>query len=221
VTDIAFEAGYDSHEAFTRAFGAAFGMPPSEFREAHRKIDYPEAPSGVHFTTQATVSGFEPRPPGKDHHMEIKSFPDRRVAFVRHLGPYEGVGEAWDRLCSWAAEQGLIGPKAQMLGLSYDDPEITPPDKIRYDACMVVPDDVQAEGEIGVQVVAGGEYALMRHRGPYERLGATYAELFGRALPAAGREAAVLPTVEIYWNHPEGTPPEELETDVCVLLKPL
>ena len=34
VTDIAFEAGYESHEAFTRAFHAMFGMAPLQFRAA-------------------------------------------------------------------------------------------------------------------------------------------------------------------------------------------
>src|SRR5437763_4395204 len=37
VTRIAFEAGYEAHEAFTRAFGALFGQSPSQFRAAHRE----------------------------------------------------------------------------------------------------------------------------------------------------------------------------------------
>src|SRR5205085_6955962 len=35
VTRIAFDAGYEAHEAFTRAFGAMFGTAPSQFRAAH------------------------------------------------------------------------------------------------------------------------------------------------------------------------------------------
>jgi AraC family transcriptional regulator len=34
VTTIAFSAGYDSHEAFTRAFRGFYGRSPSEFRQA-------------------------------------------------------------------------------------------------------------------------------------------------------------------------------------------
>lgn len=33
VVDVAVHAGYDSHEGFTRAFGKAFGVPPSVFRD--------------------------------------------------------------------------------------------------------------------------------------------------------------------------------------------
>ncbi len=46
--DIAVEAGYASHEAFTRAFVRAYGAPPATWRRTpgHLQID---APNGVHF----------------------------------------------------------------------------------------------------------------------------------------------------------------------------
>jgi AraC family transcriptional regulator len=46
--DIAVEAGYGSHEAFTRAFTKAYGAPPAEWRRrpSHLQI---AAPSDVHF----------------------------------------------------------------------------------------------------------------------------------------------------------------------------
>ena len=51
VTDVAFDAGYGSLEAFTRAFRRAFGQAPSELRGAPSvpgRFDLP-APNGVHF----------------------------------------------------------------------------------------------------------------------------------------------------------------------------
>ncbi len=46
--DVAVEAGYASHEAFTRAFAKAYGVAPATWRRkpGHLQID---APSGVHF----------------------------------------------------------------------------------------------------------------------------------------------------------------------------
>ena len=38
VTDIAFEAGYDTHESFTRAFKARFGTAPRRFRLESRRL---------------------------------------------------------------------------------------------------------------------------------------------------------------------------------------
>ncbi|GAA1797631.1 AraC family transcriptional regulator [Nocardioides hankookensis] len=46
--DIAVEAGYGSHEAFTRAFTKAYGVPPSAWRRKPGHLQV-EAPSGVHF----------------------------------------------------------------------------------------------------------------------------------------------------------------------------
>jgi AraC family transcriptional regulator len=48
VLDIAVEAGYSSHEAFTRAFRRAYGVPPSAWRAAPRRFQL-SAPNGIHF----------------------------------------------------------------------------------------------------------------------------------------------------------------------------
>jgi AraC-like DNA-binding protein len=48
VLDIAVEAGYSSHEAFTRAFARAYGAAPSLWRGAPTRVQI-ETPNGVHF----------------------------------------------------------------------------------------------------------------------------------------------------------------------------
>src|SRR5215470_10691533 len=48
VLDIAIEAGYSSHEAFTRAFQRAYGAPPSAWRVRPRRFQL-ATPNGVHF----------------------------------------------------------------------------------------------------------------------------------------------------------------------------
>ena len=48
VLDVAIEAGYGSHEAFTRAFGRAYGSSPAKWRRHPTRIQL-AAPSEVHF----------------------------------------------------------------------------------------------------------------------------------------------------------------------------
>lgn len=48
VLRVALDAGYASHEAFTRAFQRAFGRPPSVWRRERGSYRLP-APNGVHF----------------------------------------------------------------------------------------------------------------------------------------------------------------------------
>jgi AraC-like DNA-binding protein len=45
---VAIDAGYSSHEAFTRAFQRAFGEPPSVWRRSAASFEL-QAPNGVHF----------------------------------------------------------------------------------------------------------------------------------------------------------------------------
>ena len=48
ILDAAVEAGYSSHEAFTRAFRGAYGLAPAVWRSSRASIHVP-APNGVHF----------------------------------------------------------------------------------------------------------------------------------------------------------------------------
>ena len=78
--------------------------------------------------------------------VRVEEVRPMRVAFVRHTGPYAGCGAAWGRLCTWAGSRRLIGPSSTFLGVCHDDPEVTPPEKIRYDACVTVSDAVDGAG---------------------------------------------------------------------------
>jgi AraC family transcriptional regulator len=219
VTRIAFNAGYETHESFTRAFGAMFGESPTQFRQNRRPRAQPESASGIHYDEGAGPADFKARLfGGAAMTVRIENIPAMRVAFMRHTGPYLQVGSTWTKLMSWAGPRGLLGPNCKMIGICHDDPDVTPAEKLRYDACVVVSPQVRAEGEVGVQEIAGGDYAIATHRGPYEGLADAYRRLYGEWLPSSGREPRSSPTFEIYRNSPMDTAPENLLTDIYVPL---
>ncbi len=221
ITQIAFDAGYETHEAFTRAFRAMFDESPSRFRSLHRRIPVQPAPSGVHYMPDGTVEAFEPLQSEVEvMNVRIEERPRQRVTFMRHVGPYDQVGATWQKFMSWAASRGLFGAMGKPLAVIHDDPEITPTDKLRYDVCIAVDHGFQPEEGVGVQEIAGGQYAVARHRGQYQRLGETYAALMGQWLPANNREPEHGPCVEAYLNNPQQTAPEDLVTEIYVLLRP-
>jgi AraC family transcriptional regulator len=150
--------------------------------------------------------------------VNIHKLEPMRIAFVRHVGPYAGVAAAWRKLCGWAGPKGLLGPSTACVGLSYDDPEITPPDKLRYDAAIAVGPQVSGEGEIWVQEIPSGEYAVVMHRGPYESLSETYRAVCGQWLPSSGREPGAAPSLEFYHNSPDTTKPDDLLTEIWIPL---
>lgn len=222
VVEIALRAGFETHEAFTRAFRQSFNSSPSEYRKKHRRPALLPALSKIHYSDGHPLQAFRSaRPSPSIVNVKIISLPPMRVAFIRHVGPYGEVGPVWDRLCAALGSQGLLGPDAKILGLSHDDPCITAPDKLRYDACVTVGESFTPSGEIGVQVIPGGDYAVLTHFGPYARLNDTYTRLIGEWLPRSGRELRSASCFEIYLNTPENTEPEELLTDIHAPLEPI
>jgi len=217
VIDIALEAGYDSHEAFTRSFKTAFGAAPSQFRSA-RRVELARVPSGIHYNEPVTLR-FRTLGRGGSMNVEIKQLKPMRVAFMRHVGPYGEVGKTWEQFLIIMGKDGYLAGNPMMLGIGHDDPAVTPPAKIRYDACLTVGEDFAPSGDIGVQTVAGGEYAMTTHTGSYNELGRTYAEFLGQWLPRSGHELRNAPCFEVYINHPQSTPAEELLTDIYAPLE--
>ena len=213
VTQIAFDAGYASHEAFTRAFAAWFGSSPSRFR-ALRRPQLPEVACGLHYRRRGATTSFRALRGGAIMKVEIKKVEPLRVAFLRHVGPYNEVGTTWDKLLPTLGKEGLLGGDVMFIGISHDDPEVTPPAKLRYDACVTVDQGFPGAGEIAVQTIPGGEYAVTTHQGPYNKLGDTYAALLGQWLPRSGRSLATSPCFELYLNGPDSTAPEDLLTDI-------
>src|SRR5262245_11731564 len=174
VTQIALEAGFETHESFTRAFGEMFGVAPSAYRAAHKPA--PESVSGTHW---GDVAGYHSPDYPDLPPVEIRKMPGMRVVFLRHAGPYNQVGTAWMRLMTWAGMRGLLGPAMVLIGIVHDDPDVTPSEKIRYDACVVVDRPVEPEGEFGVMEIAASNYVVVEHRGPYEAMGRTYQRIYG------------------------------------------
>lgn len=219
VTQIAFEAGYETHEAFTRAFKSAFGVAPIHFRSQKTSPAVP-APSGVHFRHPRKLKHFKTqRGRIQTMNVQIQKIEPMRVAFMRHVGPYDTVGATWDEFLPFLGKEGLLGGDSRFIGICHDDPDVTPPEKIRYDACVTVDDAFQPAGDIGVQIIAGGEYAVTTHFGPYQKLGDSYAKLLGQWLPRSGRELRSAPCFEIYLNDPESTEANDLLTDIYAPLR--
>jgi AraC family transcriptional regulator len=213
IIDIALQAGFETHESFTRSFGDMFGVPPSAYRTAHKPA--PESESGTHFDD---VSGYHPPDYGDPTAVEVKELPPMRLVFLRHVGPYTQVGATWGRLMAWAGMRGLLGPNMRLIGIVHDDPDVTPPDKVRYDAAVTVNRPVQPEGEFGVMELAGGSYAVVMHKGPYEGLGKTYQRIYGDWLPKSGYRLRDVPAFEQYLNSPQNTKPKDLVTLIHVPL---
>jgi AraC family transcriptional regulator len=220
ITGIAFDAGYETHEAFTRAFRACYNTPPSGFRARRSRRIEIAAACGVHFTPDGVVPPFIPRDSGgQAMDVTITEMPEMRVATVRHVGPYNQIGQAFGRVGAIAGPAGLFGqPGSAMIGIYYDDPETVPVDALRSDAGIVVPSAAPLPEGLTEQRLPAGRYACTEHVGPYEQLGDAWARLMGEWLPNSGHRIGAGASYEIYRNDPMTTPKEQLRTEMYIPL---
>lgn len=209
LVQIALDCGFNNHETFTRAFRRAYALSPSAYRRwSQQQISQRNGPARGNSTDG--VAPFELSA------SKIVRLREMHLAFVRHVGPYESVPDTlFTDLENWALRAQVTGPRV-WLGLGHDAPGATAPERLRFDAALVVPNKFVPEGRIGWQVMTGGDFLITTHVGGYDTLPAAYAEIFQRLQSRRDCAMAGLPVVEIYRSGKVDTRLRINETDICI-----
>ncbi|MBK9217224.1 MAG: GyrI-like domain-containing protein [Uliginosibacterium sp.] len=151
--------------------------------------------------------------------VTLRTQPDYHVAYLRYVGPYgtAEITQLWNVLKRWRQSQTWGAETRQLLGISHDDPTITPPHLCRYDVCVEFDLDTLPGGDFGVQTIPGGAYACARFVGPVAEIGAAWQWVFMEWLPANGYERDARPCYERYRSDmaelPEGG---ILDCEICI-----
>lgn len=193
---IALEAGFKTHESFTRAFQRQFGMTPSEYRRnflqasrLRKKLIQPRYLADYHVKDEEGLlpNGSTSKQVRLEHVRPII------VAFVRHVGPYDRLLEKgspisllWEELFAWGNANKLINADSLLIGIPQDDPSVTSPEKQRFDICVQIPEFRNPSGHIGCQTISAGTFGAGRHYGPFDNLADTYVHVYD-SLVASGR----------------------------------
>ena len=223
ITQAALAAGYDSLDAFSRAFRAHFDMLPSEYQ----RNDGILARARHHGAGQPLFYHQTPDVPPID--VRIRPFAPMQVATLRHTGPYDDCYPVWDTLCAAMLTHDLITEHCIACAVSHDNPDITPVEKCRMEVCLSLPPGATADTpavqsllrdkriylrEIG----SAADYAAIEVKGPYSLLHPAYRSLYMHWLPQSGREPANDPGFEVYYNSPQRTAPQDLRTEIFIPL---
>ena len=150
--------------------------------------------------------------------VEVINRPQLRIAAVRHVGSYQKVNEAFNRLHELAASAGILGPDTKLVGIYHDNPETTPEQKLRSDAGITVGAGARLPSGLNEVTIPAGRYAHLVHNGPYTELGKSYDKL-RKWLGTSGQTPADGPSYEMYRNTPMNAKPEELVTDLYMPLR--
>lgn len=209
---IAERAGYGSQEAFSRSFKQSYGQTPSAYRAAEAINQVQPAHGGAPLPNMKGAKHV--------HDVEIKSFPSEKLAFLRHKGPYMQIGQAFEKLVGILVGRNLIGQAQASMALYFSDPTRVPEDELQSVAGVTVAEGFPVEAPLEEMETRGGDYAVLRYKGPYADMPRAYDWLYGEWLTQSGREPADAPCMEIYLNNPRDTAPADLLTDICLPLKP-
>lgn len=201
ITDVALSCGFETNASFSKAFKNRFGMSPRAYATMLK------AKKGAIMLKYTTVD-----------------FKPVSVFFVRKTGAYEtSACEAWNVLMAFAYEQkmkfgkNILGKATMHFGIGHDNPNLVEQNLLRYDACITCEDEsIEVKGEVFKKVLEGGKCAVFLHKGAYENLKATYAQIMDWVV-AEGVGLRDAPLFEKYLNRdPRRTKPENLRTEIYV-----
>ena len=189
IIDIALASGFESHEAFTRAFRRELGQTPSGFREQPDWQPW--------HATYRPIDELRSQYMKIEHRLEdvsIVHFETTRVALLKHRGDPNRLMDSVRKFIDWRKQNRLPPQKSATFNLIYDDPFATPAEEFRFDLCCVIAGPVVPNPE-GVEEsqIPGGRCARLHYVGPDAGMGEAIRFLYATWLPQSGEELRDFP----------------------------
>ena len=189
ILTVALDAGYGSHEAFTRAFRDQFGLTPEAVRE-RRCLDNLPILEAIRMDESLIVKLDPPR------------FETGRTLLVAGLGERysfetnQGIPLQWQRFGSYIGNiPGQVGHVAYGVCCNSDGAG-----NFEYIAGVEVASFDDLPGELRRVRIPEQRYAVFTHRDHISAIRGTWYTIWNQWLPASGHEVADAPDFERYDN---------------------
>jgi AraC family transcriptional regulator len=195
VTAVAHDAGYNSPQAFARAFRGFTGVSPSEFKARQKRL---AAPCTGRSADAPLAASRNNAPPPALPAVELTEIAPFDVLSLRHDGPVATIGQTFRSLMTML-HCDETAAMDQRVGICVRDPAVK--DSFSYRAAIVTgPHAVAVEMDDAVEPLRleGGLYAVHRLIGPYALISPTFRALYGGWLPQSGFLRDRRPALELY-----------------------
>ncbi|MBO0860790.1 MAG: AraC family transcriptional regulator [Chloracidobacterium sp.] len=187
ILDVALDAGYGSHEAFTRAFRDLFGLTPEQLR-AQGHLDNISITEAIMINTTPVHNLAEPR-------FETLG-PMLFAGLVeRHdcQAPV-GIPAQWQRFTPYLGNiSKQVGQAAYGVVFNFDQEG-----NFDYMSGVEVKDTAGLPQEFQSLKTAAQKYAVFTHKEHIASIRATIAAIWGRWFPSSDYQAAAAPSIERY-----------------------
>ncbi|HUE90798.1 AraC family transcriptional regulator [Pseudomonas sp.] len=187
ILEVALEAGYGSHEAFTRAFREHFGITPEALR-ANGTLNGIELREALRMQATSTFALSEPR------------FVDSEELLIAGLGERFTVETSQGIAALWQRFVPHIGRVRGQQGWETFGVCCNPQDdgSFEYIAGVLVNRTDDLPAGFTYQRLAAHRYAVFLHSGHISSIHETFNAIFQRWLPNAGLQGADAPEFERY-----------------------
>lgn len=230
LVDIALESGYSSQSNFTKAFKSYFGVTPKQARDnvspKESKIGKIKSIYGKDFA----VENLYPKNTNlKDKvltsevimNVTINKFPEREIVYRTSKGGYklESIHQLWTEFMTNLASLGNDMDSLTKLGIGHDNPQVTPEDKCRYDACVLANELSETPSNVNKMTIPAGKYACFRFEGKSKDLLDFYLKIYSNWFSENGCEPGNFPLIEKYIHIDKEDPEADIIVETQFLLK--
>ncbi len=161
VIDIALACGYESPEAFSRAFKDSVGQSPIEFR---KKPDWSIWHSHYQIINDIRANVMNEKLSSVE--VKIINFPETSVAVMKHKGSPSNIGNTIRKFKEWRINHQLPPERYRTFNLVYADPANIEPEEYQFDLCVEVSPNFEVKNsKITLKKIPSGKCAYVRYIG--------------------------------------------------------
>ncbi|TWT20149.1 AraC family transcriptional regulator [Luteimonas marina] len=208
IGEVAGIAGYETPQAFARAFRDAFDASPGELRGQPDRIATAAAALGM----PVCSGGATPL------QVEVVSVDPFEVVALRNRGAFADLDTAFGELFGWAAEAGAAEAIVGLHGVPLGDHRDVPPEEFEFDCAIRLSTDIGPPAPLRRMTLGGGDHARVRHVGAYEGLEDLVDRVLAEWWPGSGYPLRDAPIHYEFLDDPETVPEALLRADVFVPL---
>lgn len=220
ISEIALECGFSSPATLSRSFKDHFGNSPSAYRKngeiENRKIRKELFPVGQYHCDMDEAELKERFP------VLVKEFPQTHIAYIRVPNSFEDgvVIDAFGRLTQWAKRMDLFNTE-QMLGMSKDDPTVTPKEKYIYYVGITLPENFKMgpSDSLDTMTLPKCKHAVASVSGDFNTTATAINYLFNLWLVNSHYEPEHQPGLEIFKDNSRVCDWSHFELDLCIPVK--
>ncbi len=222
ISELSLMHGFSSNSSFTRTFKKYYGVSPSIFREEspsrYSKISQVKSKNGQHSPLfEEYICNIDNQLEWIDMNVniEVKELAKMNLAYMDSIGA-ENLGGTYARLVKWAAPKGLMdSPDLKMITVFHDSFKITPPDKVRMSACILLDDEILKDDFVSIRAIEGGRFIVAHMEIGANEFPSAWGNLFVW-MNENGYKKADQDPFEIYHNDFNQHPEKKCIVDLCI-----